>query len=227
MGFLKGYNSITSAAGHRPPVASREMLDAFQLTVFNLIGSAYKTIRTPGPFEENPDETLISVSLFDAVKIIASRDGIPCSVTPERYEYTDQIREGIKSTLTAKRYDLYIENWDVIGRIEYGVEAKILTENNFKNRVATTLIKDYVSDKGMGKFINKLYDKRGVMVGYIVEGSNDEIIKNINTQVTNHFDAAQILQPVVDNQVQHEQVYRSQHLGKIDYDLYHLMLDFG
>ncbi|MCW3103443.1 MAG: hypothetical protein JWO09_1883 [Bacteroidetes bacterium] len=227
MGVLKGYDNITKAAGHVPALSSKEAVDAFQILVFDLINEAYKTIKTPTPFTEMPSEPLISVSLYDALKIIVDRDSIPCSFSPELPEFTKDIREGRKPANTAKKYDLVFENWNSDARVEFGVEAKLLVENDIQKRVANALIREYVSDAGMGKYINKLYNKRGIMVGYIVEGATSNIVVKINQQIEDSLNKKEVLQIVTESKFKHSEIYKSEHLGKIDYSLYHLMLNFN
>lgn len=154
MGYLKGYDSISKAAKHYLELPSEEVFEAFQLQLFDLICLAYLTIKTHEPIKENPDEPLISANLFLALKLISSREGIPLTVIPELPEITNEIALGNMSTKSSKKYDIYFESWNSKYSIEYGVEAKVLVENDFMNRVASTLIREYVSNSGMGKYIN-------------------------------------------------------------------------
>jgi hypothetical protein len=227
MGYLKGYDSISKAAMHYLGIPSEEVLEAFQLQLFDLIYLAYLTIKTPEPINENPDEPLISANLFLALKIVSSREGIPLTVIPELPEITNEIAIGNKSTKSSKKYDIYFESWNSKYSIEYGVEAKLLIEHNFMNRVASTLIREYVSNSGMGKYIIGIYKQRGCMIGYIVEGSIPKIIRNINTQIEKVMDNKQCLKKDSRLEFKQKEIYRSKHYGKLDYDLYHLMLAFN
>lgn len=227
MGFLKEYKDIARAAKHFPAIPSEELIESFQIQLFDLIYEAYKTIRTPELFLDKLDETQISLSLFDAVKIIVSREGLPCYVVSELHEYTDEIREGKKSTITAKRYDLYFESWSTPARVEFGVEAKLLVENDFMSKTATTLIREYVSDAGMRKYIDGIYKKRGCMIGYVVEGRTHHIVEKINSRIRISLTNEQCL--IIDNsgKFKHRDIYKSEHPAELDYILYHLMLQFS
>jgi len=171
MGYLKGYKNISRAANHYLELPSEDVFQAFQVQLFDLIYMAYVTIKTPEPMRENPDEPLVSANLFFALKLVSSREGIPLTVISERHEITNEIALGNMSTKSSKIYDIYFESWNSKYSIEYGVEAKVLVENDFLSRVASTLIREYVSNSGMGKYINGIYKKRGCMIGYVVEGS--------------------------------------------------------
>lgn len=224
MGVLKGYDKIAKAAGFKTVVTPENVIEGFQAMLFQLLFDSYNLIKTPDPISDVPDETQVTLSLFDALNIIASRDSIPCTVSSEVPEFTNDMRSGKKKTISAKKYDVYFENWNKKERVEFGVEAKLLIENNFKTRVATTVISDYVSDKGMGKYINGIYQKRGFMIGYIVEGDLKNIVTNVNKQVEKDFDLAQILR--LDSSFKHNYIYTSQHKSKLSYNLYHLLFTF-
>lgn len=227
MGFLTGYNNISRAAKHHLDPPPEEVFKSFELQLFNLIHLAYVTIKTPEPITENPDETVISTNLFRALKLVASREGIPLTVVPELPEITDEIALGEKNIKSSKIYDIYFESWNSQYSIEYGVEAKVLIENNFMSRKAATLIREYVADAGMGKFINGIYEQRGCMLGYIIEGKIPNIILKINARIEKVMEQSHCL--ISDNllKCKHEEIYKSHHAGKLDYDLFHLMLDFS
>ena len=227
MGYLKGYDSISNAAKHYLGFPSEEVFEAFQLQLFDLIYLAYLTIKTPEPIKENPEEPIISANLFYALKLISLREGIPLTVIPEKHEITNEIALGTDSAISSKRYDIYFESWHSKYSVEYGVEAKLLIENHFMNRVASTLILEYVSNSGMGKYINGIYKKRGCMIGYIVEGSIPNIIIKINTQIEKVMDKKQCLKKDSRLEFKHKEIYKSKHHGKLDYDFYHLMLAFN
>lgn len=226
MGFLKGYKNIARAANHTPGLPSKEIMAAFQIDVFNLISDAYKTIKTPGKSNGKPDETLISISLYDALTIVSSKNGSLCNVNWEHHELTDEIRSGKKKSISAKRFDLYFSNWNTPKRVEYGVEAKLLVENDFQGKLCKTLIKEYTGSAGMNKYINGTYKQQGCMIGYVIEGKVENIISKINNQVEQDFDAKQKLIRSTAPHFKHEEIYISSHDG-LDYPLFHLILDFN
>jgi hypothetical protein len=203
------------------------VFQSFQLQLFDLIHLAYLTIKTPEPITENPDEPVISTNLFLALRLVASREGIPLTVVPELPEITDEIALGKKNIKSSKIYDIYFESWNSQYSIVYGVEAKVLIENDCMGRDAATLIREYVSNAGMGKYINGIYRQRGCMLGYIIEGKIPYIIQKINARIQKVMAASQCLVPVYLLESQPLEIYKSRHDGKLDYDLFHLMLDFN
>ena len=109
-----------------------------------------------------------------------------------------------------------------------GVEAKILVEKNFLKRVATTELAEYTSVTGMRKFIEGIYKKRGLMIGYIIEGSPGAVVEQINKRIeADSFYS--ITDKLVKTQVvkEFEHTYCSNHISRIPYSLPHLFLDFS
>ncbi|HNT70966.1 MAG TPA: hypothetical protein PKI83_04855, partial [Bacteroidales bacterium] len=82
---------------------------------------------------------------------------VQCNIVPEFPEFTNSIRNGKVKPRKAKKYDLCFIHFQSKPIVFIGVEAKLLIEENYKNKNANSLIKEYVEDKGMGKFINNIY----------------------------------------------------------------------
>jgi hypothetical protein len=208
-------------------VQPQEVIDAFQTVIFNLIAEGYNSLKSDHKFSAPPDEVRLSVIIVAILRSIIERDYLPCNVIWEFYELTDEIIAGKVKHTKAKKYDFYFENWNVEARIGLGIEAKLLSENNCKGKNAGTLIKEYVSDKGMGKHINHIYKNRGFMLGYIIEGNVPVIITKINEQIEIVLNKEQCIAKINDAKYTHNEIYISKHPGKLNYDLYHLMLDFN
>lgn len=224
MGYLKGYENIALAARYIPELPSEEAVQSFQIQVFNLISDAYKIIKTPEKISEKPDETQISISLFAALKMLCSNSSW---VSCEHHEFTDDIIAGRKKSISAKRFDIYFGNWSTPKRIEYGVEAKLLIENDFMGRKSKFLIDEYIGEAGMNKYISGIYKNMGCMVGYVVEGKINVIIDKINKQIESTFGATQTLFKENHPDFSHKEIYKSIHQEKLKYALFHLMLDFS
>lgn len=226
MGFLKGYENIAWAAKHNLELPSKEAMESFQIDVLNLLSEAYQIIKTSEKFSGKLDETQMSVSLFDACCIISDKNESNCWIAPEYHELTDEIRSGKKKAITAKRFDIYFGNWSTSKRVEYGIEAKLLVENDFMGRKSKKLIEEYVGDAGMNKYVSGIYKKRGCMVGYIVEGNISNIVDKINVHIESVFDSSQKLLKEEEITFNHKEVYKSSH-RELHFSLFHLMLDFN
>lgn len=227
MGYLKGYENIAFAAGHTPELPSEDVVESFQIDVLNLISDAWEIIRTPDDTSDKPDENQITISLFDACCILSCKNQNNFVVNWESHELTDEIRQGKKKPISAKRFDICFGNWNTPKRIEYGVEAKLLIENDFMGRKSKKLIEEYIGEAGMCKYIKHIYKKRGCMLGYVVEGKISNIVNNINNEIENVLGDLQQLSKVNLEKLKHEEIYKSTHNGNLDYPLFHLLLDFN
>jgi hypothetical protein len=223
MGILRGRDKISRALQHFSALPSDETYKAFEKSLFKLIGEAFIAIKTDN-VECDLDETLISTSLFHALELMASKDHLPLTVTPERHEITEEISLGKKTGLHAKRYDIFLNNWDYQNTIKYGVEAKLLTEANVGKRNSNYLLKEYLSEAGMGKFIGGVYRERGCMIGYVLQGKVHMIVKKLNHLIETTHNALQILNKYDEPGFEHIEIYQSAHEPHLKYLLYHLML---
>lgn len=228
MGYLKGFENIARAAGYTPDFPSEELMNSFQFEIINLISEAYNLIKTSEPSEERPDENLITISLFDACCVLREMNKEASYwINWEHHDLTDEIRSGKSKSISAKRFDIYFGNWNSPKKIEYGVEAKVLIENNFKGRTFKHLIDEYIGDAGMSKYIKNIYQKRGCMIGYIVEGQVQNIVDKINIEIEKKWDQQQKLVNVKEDTFKLKYVYTSLHSNSLTYPLWHLMLDLN
>lgn len=167
------------------------------------------------------DETSITAGIYDQIQTIVEGDDLPFIVIPEFHQYTTAIRKGKTNPNKAKRFDLHFTNFSYYPRIKFGIEAKLLAEANTYSKNATTLIKEYVEDAGMGKFIKGIYEDDGFMLGYILNGKSEQIVININTKVTLTYSDKEQLKK---NKGHYISTYTLD--GKYK-DIYHIFLDFS
>lgn len=152
-----------------------------------LIETGYNNymIDTDKVFSE--DETIITAGLYDHIDRIIDEGDLPFFIVPELHQYTTAIRKGKLNPNKAKRFDLLFTHLQYKPRLKFGVEAKLLTEINTVTKNATTLIREYVENAGMGKFINKIYEGDGFMLGYILNGETEQIVARINLKITDTY----------------------------------------
>jgi len=167
------------------------------------------------------DETTITAGLFGHIQTIVEADDLPFVVIPELHQYTTLIKKGKVNPSKAKRFDLYFTNFNYKPRIKFGIEAKLLAETDTSTRSATFLIREYVEDAGMGKFIKGLYEDDGFMLGYILNGTPEPIVMHINLKVTSTHSAKEQLGKIKTHYIS---TYTFNGKAK---ELYHIFLDFS
>jgi len=165
---------------------------------FNLIEDGYQEYLADTEKIFSADETLITAGIYDHIELIISRQKLPFEIIPEFFVYTKEIRKGKINPNKAKRFDLRITTWNNSNeKFRFGVEAKLLAENNYKLKNATNLIKEYIEDAGMGKFIKNLYDptsyNEGIMLGHILNGKIETIKDKINDKIKSAYSDSECL----------------------------------
>lgn len=227
MGYLSNYKKGNNEDLGELQSTKDDIALSVQIDCLQLVFSAHKKLMADEVYLLQPDETRITAKIVGEIEKLILKEDFSYSIIPDPFEYTEDIIEGRISTKKAKKYDLILENWNNKNKIKFGVEAKLLVETRHKNKRGTLLVKEYVSEAGMGKYISRIYKRKGIMVGYILEGSISAIITNINTEVTNVYSDKHTLKKV-NNLFYPEETYLSIHvLSDEDLLLYHLMLDFS
>jgi hypothetical protein len=227
MGYLSNYKSNGVENVSRSQSAKEEIALAVQIDCLQLVSSAYNDLIADQSYLFQPDETAITAKLYGEIEKNIRKDDLNYCISPDPFEYTDDIIEGRVSPKKAKKYDLILENWNNKNKVKFGVEAKLLVETKYKNKRGTTLVREYVSDAGMGKYIKNIYQRKGIMVGYVLEGTISKIISRINTEVTAVYNHHHLLN-LVDDDLYPLETYLSIHSsGGENLLLYHLMLDFN
>lgn len=198
---MKGYISQYKKSGSQDTFDEDIFLALYQNILescFGLIENGYTRYLADTEKIFTADETQITAGIYDHIETIINTEKLPFDVVPEYFVYSKKIRTGKKSPKQAKRFDLLILTWNKNNeKFRLGVEAKLLADTNYKTKVSSTLIKEYVEDAGMGKFIKNIYDpnsyNEGLMLGHILNGTIENIVKKINKRIITTYSAQEQL----------------------------------
>lgn len=145
--------------------------DAFEQKCFRLIIEAYQTSLTEKVVQLNWEENDISQEFYE--KIDANPKRLKWNITPFREFYLSQnIKKEKGFANKLPRIDLRMSNISGMLEYKYFCEAKRLKETDSK------LKRGYINE-GMDRFISEKYPM-GCMLGYVLEGKENETIKGIN-----------------------------------------------
>jgi hypothetical protein len=173
------------------------------------------------------DEVTITRHLKKHLQRCITEEELRYFVVPEYPEDDEDIDDGLKDASKEVFFDLVFSSF--FNKQHYfGVEAKIVIENNFLKRRATTELAEYISDKGMKKFINGVYKKRGCMIGYVMEGDLPTIANKINDRIkadTFYSGDACLKKKLLVKYF--DSYFESIHIGYHANPLKHLFLDFS
>lgn len=140
---------------------------------------AYKELLRNKSYKPEWEEDTFSANLKVIIEDICFTEDIPISVSYQDPQLSAEILEGNKTPKTAKRMDLVFSIFPNPNRLKYGLEAKILTSVNISRRNAKFLCSEYIVS-GMDRFIQGDYAIRGCLLGYVIAGSIEDVLKLIN-----------------------------------------------
>lgn len=199
--------------------------EAFITETLELVIEAYNALMLSGDFKNDwPEETISAALHYNMHQISASADSNIVVFPPEGREYTAKHRKGLKAPKTAKRPDIMVCYLGIYGRPPFLFEAKLVKKNS------NTCCRAYISEAGMRKFINRLYEGRGAMLGYIMHENAQEVMENINNEISKEgsYSPTEILK-FKNWGIDYDYIYESHHT-QIDslqqIDLRHLFLIF-
>jgi hypothetical protein len=190
MGRLSEYNNNYRTSSTIDKGIIQQIKETFKANCINLIIEGYNKYLNDNEKLFTIDEPTITAGLYNHIENQIYLTDIPCAIIPE---YTDAIRKGRIKPKKAKKYDLCFIHFQLKPSIYLGVEAKLLVEDNYKNKNAKILVAEYIEDKGMGKYINNIYEKEGLMLGYVIQGKSSNIVEKINLKITEAYTLNDIL----------------------------------
>jgi hypothetical protein len=163
--------------------------EKFEDDCIQLMLEAYYSLLASGRKVNEETENNITAQLVGFMKLNPLRSNLQINLERENYLDSDDIYDGIQDADTSLRIDIKYSTWHSTNEFEYFMEAKNLAENDWiksstgKKVEAYKLRKRYI-DTGIDNFVNGGYPN-GCLLGYILEGDNLRIVKQINQILKN------------------------------------------
>lgn len=167
---------------------SQHIIDKFKIqfeeNCINLLIEGYEIAIKSGSKYSELEENDITVQLVGYMKKNTKSENYKIDISREYYIDDEDSYAGIKKADTSPRIDIRLMNWTSSSKVEYFMEAKNLSENNWIKKAnsakvdARKLQKRYI-ETGMEHFITGKY-LNGCLIGYVVEGIPDLIVEKIN-----------------------------------------------
>ena len=176
------------------------------------------------------DENSITIQLIGYMNINPISVDYKIDITREQYLDSASVYSGAKSPDTSPRIDIRFMTWTSPGKFEYFFEAKNLYENDFtkqgnKTPTSSKYYQQRYIDTGMQNFIDGKY-YQGCLVGYVLEGSPENIRDKINDLLKLAGRNAECLvQKTTIDSIQY--CYESSHPGKRLSRLNHYLLNLN
>ena len=170
-------NTIGRASDVIPNVDSN-----FEQACLWIMTEAFKQMKREKRYDLTWKETCFSACLVGYMQKIRHEKDIRLRIDPESHLYRKEMLNCTEDPDTAPRIDIKISGGWVREDVYYGIEGKVLVENNWRTRDASYLRRRYIAT-GIDNFVNGRYSDKmdiGCMVGYVVQGSASEIVSKIN-----------------------------------------------
>ena len=177
MGKLNGTYQISS--GNIKSIAKNVGAgNAFINTCNVLIIKSYNHLILKKNIKPDWEEDTFTANFYTILESLCAEDETPFNIDYQQHQLTSNILSGATRAQTAKKIDIVFSTFGS-NKLSYGIEAKILAENNYLNRNAQHLNREYIIS-GIDRFTNNDYNISGCMVGYVMNGNADNVANKIN-----------------------------------------------
>lgn len=220
--FKKAYGRASDVV----PNVDKLFIDAclFVLT------EAFKRMESGGRYEQDWKETRFSALLIGCMDDVQRDHDLPLRIDPECYQYSQEVLRGQADPDAAPRIDITMSGGWTDRDVYYGIEGKVLVEEDWGTRRASYLRSRYI-DTGIDNFVSGRYSPvvpAGCIAGYIVQGKPSAVASRINRLLKKRGRASEALLD------QHKingcsGCYKSEHLRQTDakkLKLRHVLLPF-
>jgi hypothetical protein len=150
--------------------------------IFTLI-DGYRLMKKAGEYNPAWEEESLTANLIKHMKRSPCSSDWRLDIIPEFPVYSKEIYDGSIKPREAPVIDVRIMNWNSAEILEYFIEAKNLVENDWikpdGSKMKASKLRARYIDTGIDNFTKKRYPP-GCLVGYVLAGHIDNIIKGIN-----------------------------------------------
>ena len=161
---------------------------SFELKCLTVLIKSYNTSIKDKSFSKDWEEKTFSshlVSLMNKCDIALKYKLI---ITKEEELEDTEIDNGLKSANEANPIDIRFHKIWSIERLNYSIEAKNISLSQWKksngSKVNASQQQTEYITKGIDRFVAGHYkEKKGCMLGYLVNGSLDEVLTKINAKI--------------------------------------------
>ncbi len=189
MSYLKSIQYYTNPVNVDSEIIY-ELVVSLKTTTKELILQAHTLYINDTSILKSTDEETITACIYGKLKNLVDLEQYSTiEVVAEPRQYTHIHTTGIQNPKTAKRLDLYFTHFSSVQtrKFRFIVEAKVLCQTNVGTRKANNLQNKYVTQNGMGRFINGDFKHEGFMLGYLLNGTEKIMIEVLNKIILNQY----------------------------------------
>lgn len=199
---------------------------SFEIKCLKVLVKSYETSIKSKKYSKDWEEKTFSSHLVSLMKKCDLAIKYNLTITKEEELEDDEIDNGLKSPKEANPIDIRFHSIWTNLRLDYNVEAKNISLSEWKkssgNKVNASQQQTEYITKGVDRFLTGHYkDKNGCMLGYLVNGTLDDILMKINEKIINQKNANECLKTGV--MLNNHQIFESTHNER---KLKHLFFNF-
>ena len=171
-----------------------------------LIVDCFKRWKRGGFIRAGNCERHLNIRMYECMKYIRRKQDIPVRINYEYVTPTDSMLEGSEDPAHARRIDIAVFS------LASSSDESFLTIECKRLDLGSRLPGYYVS-RGILRFVQGHYGVKtriGTMIGYVIEGTPDEVVRIVNARIESALDSEHKLVPI-DSIGWLETVYSSKH----------------
>jgi hypothetical protein len=217
--------------GKLKPYIAESFEECFMNNCLILFDEAYQYIKGNAGITIDWEEENISANFFKFIDNSGNAIAWNINISDEHRLYYRDVLIGNTTAKSASRIDFRLTtNWtEQMKKLEYYIEAKNLIEsdcykNGRKTKINAKGLHERYINTGIDNFISGKYPQNGCLVGYILQGNSDTIVRKINACLKSKYrDSEKLLKfnkalPCI------KFCFKSNHINGIE--LSHYMLNF-
>lgn len=200
--------------GELNPVIRAKLRQTFLNRCLRITIDGYNLMKEAQDYQIDWEEESLSANLVRHMRCSQETARGKIDIICEHPLYDENIEQGKTQPKAAPRIDIRMASWTSSHQLVYYIEAKNLCQNDWhKSSGATASASHYrrrYIDTGIDNFVTERYPE-GCLVGYILEGEIEPIVKSINNLLAKHRNRSS--EAIQDKQTihQHPHCYLSHH----------------
>lgn len=199
---------------------------SFEIKCLTVLVKSYETSIIGKKYSKDWEEKTFSSYLVSLMKKCDLAIKYNLTITKEEELEDYEIDNGLKSPKEANPIDIRFHNIWMNLRLDYNVEAKNISQSEWNksngNRVNASQQQTEYITKGVDRFLTGHFkDKKGCMLGYLVNGELYDVLLNINDKIKKQKNVSECIN--IGALVSKHQIFESIHGEK---KLNHLFFNF-
>lgn len=208
--------------------SKQEFAKSLENICLELLYQGYHAMLSAKGYDVDWKEDKLTAHYIELMKGLKLCREMQISVIPQFPIYTDEHTWGDEEAETAPRIDFRFIKWFKDWEIDYFAEAKNLSEKGWNKKNGTYVSSSYYYrryiETGIHHLLTSHYPSNCVLIAYILNGSANAVIGNINQLISSEYATYGIVEKPQATTVNEEFYISTNQIGKSNVVLKHLFL---